>query len=102
MQKVKDNLLHAAEVFDTYRVVPRTIIFMACWYVYHFTDMLLFWYTHEPKEGRGIEESTAVTAIIAALAAVLTAAFKFYMDNGRDWTPPPPSTKTTLTTETNQ
>lgn len=81
--------LHWAEVFDSWRVIPR-VFFTACfiWVVYT-TDILLRWYISLPKEDRGIEASGFGAVVFTALVGFLKLVFDTYSKNGRDWTSKP-------------
>jgi hypothetical protein len=81
----KQARLDAAEIFDSWRVVPRIFLFgysaMVVW--------LTIFITHEFFAIAPLERTTQVTAFAAT---VLTAAYgalpwvyKIYADNGRDW-----------------
>lgn len=77
--------LEAAEVFDSWRVVPRLIVG-----AYLALLIWLTWYfTHQYFALAAVERTGALTAFASV---VLTSAFgalpfivKIYMDTGRDW-----------------
>ena len=97
----KQLWLDAAEVFDSWRVVPRLVLFGYCWWVAHVTDQSLSWYQHIPAGERGIESAGLVGAIITAVTGMAVWVFKIYTDGGRDWTVQPSRTSTVVaTTET--
>jgi hypothetical protein len=82
---VKAQWLHWAEVFDSWRVVPRLLLASYAAFVYHVTDYILAWYTHEPAVARGSEETAAIVGIFTAVTGFGSFVFKVYSDNGRDW-----------------
>lgn len=94
----KRRWLHFAEVFDSLRVFPRLILVAYGGFVYHITEYLMVWYTHEPAESRGNQESATVAAIFATVTGLASWVFKVYSDNGRDWSDRDETTATTTTT----
>ena len=80
---IKRDALNAAEIFDSWRVIPRTILLGYSWWLAHVTDKLIEWFIAQPSHE--IAASTAVTGIISALAGIGTWVYKIYSDNGRDW-----------------
>ena len=87
----KQRYLDAAEVFDSWRVVPRLILFGYCWWVSHVTDSALSWYQHIPASERGLESAGLVGAIITAVTGLAVWVYKIYSDTGRDWAMQPSS-----------
>lgn len=81
----KQAWLDSAEVFDSWRVVPRAILFGYCWWVAHVTDSALTWYQRIPASERGIESAGLVGAIITAVTGMAVWVFKIYTGGGRDW-----------------
>lgn len=77
--------LHWAEVFDSWRVVPRVLLFGYSWFVARTTDYILGWYFHEPATGRGTQETAVILGVFTALTGLAGYVFKVYVDNGRDW-----------------
>lgn len=75
---MKQLLLDIAETTDAWRVFPR--LFLCIFYTI-LVDVH-FWYL--ALETRGSYELGYVTAVWGAVAAVT----KFYVDSGRNWTPP--------------
>jgi len=84
--------LQAAEVFDTWRVVPRMMLFGYAWFVYAVTMKLLDWYINQPAVARGVEESAMVAAIFTAVTGFSPWIFKIYVENGRNWADAVPDT----------
>jgi hypothetical protein len=81
----KASFLHAAEIFDSWRVVPRVVLFLYGAFVYKVTFYILDWYIHEPATARGTEESAVIVGIFSALTGFASWVFKVYSENGRDW-----------------
>ena len=84
-EAVSDRWLTWAERFDSWRVIPRVILFAYGWFVYHVTMYVLIWYTHEPATARGAEESAVVGTVFTAIAGFSPWLFKIYSENGRNW-----------------
>lgn len=80
--------LKAAELFDSWRIFPRLCLLGYAAFVWHVTDYLLVWYTHEPPGSRGLEESGVVAAVFTAVTGFSPWIFKIYSDGGRQWGPP--------------
>lgn len=81
--------LHWAEIFDSWRVIPR-LFFLACFvWVVSTTSTLLEWYVHLPKDERGLEASGFGAVVFTALVGFLKLVFDTYSKNGRDWTSKP-------------
>lgn len=79
------KLLEAAEVFDSWRVVPRLIVFVYltvfCWAIVYFSVM----YFHLPLEHRTVALTAFVTTVLTAMTTAFPFIVKIYTDNGRDW-----------------
>ena len=74
-----------AELFDSWRVIPRIVLFLYGWFVYKVTFYILVWYIHEPATARGTEESAVVVGVFTAVTGLASWVFKVYSDSGRDW-----------------
>lgn len=88
----KHRWLAWAEVFDSWRVIPR-VFFAACFtWVVWLTHTLVVWYTHLPKDERGFEASGFGAVVLSAAFAFLKLVFDTYSRHGRDWNdaPAPP------------
>jgi len=98
----KQRWLDAAEIFDNWRVVPRLILFMYCWWLAHVVGEILHWYFALPATARGLEASGMTSVVITAVTGLGTWVYKIYSDAGRDWTQTASSTTraTTVTTNT--
>ena len=81
----KRELLDAAEVFDSWRVVPRFIIgtFLSVfsWAVVY----SLRQYFGLPAPERTVAVTAFVSVVLTALTTALPFIVKIYTDNGRDW-----------------
>jgi hypothetical protein len=81
----KQEWLNAAEIFDAWRVVPRTVLFMYATWLAHVTNNILLWYQHLPAAERTVETAGLTGAIITAITGLATWIYKIYSENGRDW-----------------
>jgi hypothetical protein len=79
-----------AEIFDSWRVVPRLALAGYGLFVYKTIFYILDWYTHEPATSRGTEESAVVGVVVTALTGFAPWIFRIYSENGRDWQSSPP------------
>lgn len=97
----KQLWLQWAEIFDSWRVIPR--LFFGCYWIATFVFIFQFayWYCHLPANERGYEESGSMVAIIGLLTKFGQVIFDTYSKNGRDWNSQPASmTATTLVKST--
>ena len=85
----KANWLHVAEVFDSWRVVPRVILAAYGWFVYKVTFDVLHWYFTQPAIDRGVEESAVVGVVFTAVTGFAPWIFRIYMQTGRKWSEHP-------------
>jgi hypothetical protein len=86
---IKAGMIHAAEVFDTWRIVPRLILAAYGAFVYKVTFEVLHWYFVQPAIDRGLEESGVVAAVFTAVTGFAPWIFRIYMNTGRDWSANP-------------
>jgi hypothetical protein len=93
----KQKWLHVAETIDSLRVFPRLVLAGYFLFVYHVTNYLMVWYTHEPPGARGVEESGTVAAIFATVTGLLPWVYRIYSDGARDWNAKPDATTSTTT-----
>jgi hypothetical protein len=81
----KKEWLDAAEVFDSWRVVPRIIVgaFLSvfAWAVVYFSTQ----YFRLPPEQRTVPLTAFVSVVLTALTTALPFIVKIYSDNGRNW-----------------
>jgi hypothetical protein len=85
----KQQWLDAAEVFDAWRIVPRTLVYgFGAWTIY-IADRTLFWYFHLATVDRTVQDAGLVGATISAVTTVFGLTLKFYYNSGRQWTGQP-------------
>ncbi len=83
--KADDPWLIAAERFDSFRVVPRALIFGYCGFASYLIEQIVSWYTHIPLAEQSIQNAGMVTGIITAITGFGIPIFRIYSENGRDW-----------------
>jgi len=93
----KQTWLNVAEVVDHLRIFPRLVLLAYATYVYNITFFVLHWYATQPKEARGIEESSVVGIVITAVTGFAPWIFRIYADSATDWTEKPPTVTTSST-----
>ena len=98
--KHKNFMLDFAEVFDSWRVVPRIMLFGYAWFVYRVTFYVLMWYTHEPATARGPEETAMVGVVVTAVTGFAPWILRIYTDSGRSWDGQQTATTTVTATTT--
>jgi hypothetical protein len=94
----KTLYLDAAQLFDTWRVVPRVTLFGYAAWVMHVIDKTLSWYMHLPANERTIEASGLTTAIISVITGLFPWVYRIYADTATDWTQMPSRTSTSVST----
>jgi hypothetical protein len=82
----KTRWLDAAQVFDTWRVVPRVVLFGYGAWVAYVTDSTLRWYMHLPAAERTLEASGLSGMIITAVTGLFPWIYRIYSDAANDWT----------------
>jgi hypothetical protein len=87
--KAKGIWLDWAEIVDSYRLVPRAILFLLAHTVVSLDTTLVYWYIHLPSGQRTPADATAVCSIVTVFSALMGAAIKFYLDSGRQWAAKP-------------
>jgi hypothetical protein len=85
-------------VFDSYRVVPRVLIFSMLIWMVRVTDETLVWYMHLPIEAQSIQTSGLAATIVATVTGLWTVVFKIYASSGRDWNAQPTVVSTLMQT----
>lgn len=80
----KKEWLDAAEVFDYWRIVPRSILYGYAFLVGWVTYSLMQWYTHLPAGERTTEATSFGVAIFTAVTGFAPLIYKIYSANGRD------------------
>lgn len=84
------TLLRAAEVFDSWRIVPRIILFSYAYWMARVTDWIVRWYERLPSAERTGQVTAFVTVVLPGIFGLACWVFKVYSDNGRDWAANPP------------
>lgn len=96
----KQRWLDVAELFDSWRVIPRLLLFGYSWWLVVATDRLLTWYMSLPLAAQTAQASAFCGGSITALTGIGGYVYRIYSENGRDWsTPTKVSTLTASTTE---
>lgn len=95
--KADDPWLIAAERFDSWRVVPRLMLFGYAGLVQETIMYTLSWYTHLKIGDKSAFDSLVVGAVITAVTGFAPWIFKIYVDSGRSWDSLPVSTTETMT-----
>lgn len=96
----KIQLLHWAEAIDSFRIFPRAFLIGCFIWTVWVTNWLLVWYTHLPKEDRGIEASGFASIVFVAVLGFLKLVYSTYSDAGRNWNAAPAMTSTTVAAQT--
>jgi hypothetical protein len=96
----KQRWLDAAEVFDSWRVVPRFLLFSYSLWVVKVVGSILLWYQHLAAPERTLEASGLAGGVITAVTGLSTWVFKIYSENGRDWSASATTSSTVVATST--
>lgn len=96
----KQMWIQIAEVVDHLRVFPRLVLAGYAYYVYQVTFFVLHWYATQPKEARGIEESSVVGVVVTAVTGFAPMIYRIYSDSATDWSGKPPTVTTSSSTTT--
>lgn len=96
----KQAFLHWAEVFDSWRVVPR--FFLLAWTIFTMDVgyRTLQWFFNQPANSRGFEEASVVVGVFTAALGMVKLIFDRYSMAGRDWNSTPTVTQTTIASTT--
>jgi glucose dehydrogenase len=81
----KARWLAAAEVFDSWRVVPRLIVFIYLGLLLWITVYFSCNYFALPPPERGAAVTAFASVVLTASYGAFPFVVKIYMDNGRDW-----------------
>ena len=93
----KEKWLTYAELFDSWRVVPRILLFgYSAWLVIA-TDRLLSWYMGLPIAAQTAQASAFCGGSITALTGIGGYVYRIYSENGRDWSNMQPTKVSTVT-----
>jgi hypothetical protein len=93
----KQRWLDAAQVFDTWRVVPRLVLFGYLGWIGHVTDSTLAWYMGLPMAAQTYQATGLAAAIITAVTGLFPWVYKIYSDAATDWSNQPARVTTTNT-----
>ena len=80
----KANWLHAAEVIDAWRIVPRLFLGATTGVICWLLASLVLWYERTPAAWNA-SVTAGLTVLTGALAALQGFVFKVYAENGRNW-----------------
>jgi uncharacterized BrkB/YihY/UPF0761 family membrane protein len=83
--EAKHRWLNAAEVFDSWRVVPRLIIVTYITFLIWLTTYFALKYFSLPATERGAPVTAFASVVLTAAFGALAYIWKLYVDNGRDW-----------------
>lgn len=99
----KQGWLDIAELVDSFRLIPRSILLLYGYWMVYITDNLVHWYEYLPP----IERTTQVTAVIGlivpAVFGLAVWVYRIYTEGGRSWetgTPPNGSQNPTTLSQT--
>lgn len=96
----KHRWLDWAEIFDSFRVVPRLFLLACFIWTVHTTYMLLVWYLGLPDGSRGLEASGFGAIVFGAQITFLKLVYTTYSQNGRDWNAVPTQVTSTSSQST--
>lgn len=77
--------LHAAEVFDSWRIVPRAFLLACFIWAVDLTHVLVRWYMALPASERGVEASGFASITLVGVMGFLKLVYTTYAQTGRDW-----------------
>lgn len=81
----KLDWLHSAELFDSWRIVPRLFLLACFIWAVTITGDLLRWYMELPAAQRGYEASGFASVVFLAVMGFLKMVYQTYADSSRDW-----------------
>jgi hypothetical protein len=84
----KQGRLDGAEVFDSWRVVPRIIVLTYLGFLIWLTWYFSTTYFRLPALERTASLTAFASVVLASAFGALPFIVKIYMDNGRDWDHP--------------
>lgn len=82
----KDGALRLAEVFDSWRVVPRVVLILYGYWMAHLTDWIVRWYEKLPAAERTPEVTAFVTIVLPGVFGLAIWVYRIYANTARDWT----------------
>ena len=81
----KHQFLNAAEIIDSFRVVPRLFLGATFGWCVYLTDWLIGWYVHLPHAERSIEASGFASVTQLGVLGFLKLVYTEYARTSRDW-----------------
>jgi hypothetical protein len=81
----KTKFLDAAEIFDSWRVIPRFVLFAYGTWLAYITDRLLNWYMALPAPSQSVQASGFCLGAIGAITTIAGWVYKIYANTGREW-----------------
>jgi hypothetical protein len=87
--RCKTAWLDAAEIFDSWRIIPRVILFLYGFWMVRLTDWLVRWYEKLPAAERTAQVTAFVTIVLPGVFGLAVYVYKIYSAGGRDWDKPP-------------
>lgn len=84
-RRLKTAMLDAAEVFDSWRIIPRLVLFLYGYWMVHLTDWIVRWYEGLPSQERTAEVTAFVTIVLPGVFGLAVYVYKIYSQGGRDW-----------------
>lgn len=81
----KQKWLDRAEVFDSWRIMPRILVISFALFTICVVAETLEWYKMLPVQERAIEASGFAFGVITSISGLLTAVIKIYQSTGRKW-----------------
>ena len=82
---MKQAWLDAAEIIDSWRVIPRAILFLYGYWMVRVTDLIIHWYEKLPAVERTTQVTAVITVIIPGIFGLACWVFKIYSAGGRKW-----------------
>ena len=87
----RQQVMDAAELFDTWRVIPRIILLGYSYWMARVTDWVIRWYENLPTAERTGQVTAFVTVVLPGIFGLAVWVYKIYADGGRDWSADPKS-----------
>jgi hypothetical protein len=91
----KQKWLDAAQIFDTWRIVPRIVLFAYGWWAAQLTDWIVRWYEKLPSGERTGQVTAFVTIVLPGVFGLAVWVYKLYGDGATDWSARGPHSQTT-------
>lgn len=84
--------LHAAEVFDAWRIIPRVFLAVCLAGAAWVTGYLIIWYCTLPATDQGYQATGFAAVALKFVFDFLNKVYDSYSINGRNWNQAPSST----------